>query len=295
VPNSVFRALGVASVVVFVVVIVLTLTPPEQNSATEQHVPPLLPRASLLRIGGRAFLPVIADYYWLAVIQATGRAGTEAEYRDIADYAQLITDLDPDFAYVYQFAGVMLPFNHGRETWSNTRESTAILEKGVARFPTSVFLHTILAYNYSVFEKAYGKAAHVLEEASRLPDAPRYLSLLATRLYAQAGAFDAAGAFADQFAATAQDPETRAAFEHRKKEIALERILQHLDRAVADFQERAGRFPNDLKELVSSGQLASVPSDPLDGELYLGTDGRTYSTSQEHRLEVWEPHKGIQQ
>jgi hypothetical protein len=293
VSNPASRVLGFASVVVFLVVVFLSLTPPEKSA--EQHVAPLLPRASLLRVGGRAFLPLLADYYWLAAIQAAGKANSEAEYRDLADYAQLITDLDPDFEYVYQFGGTMAPYNRGRETWVNTRESTAVLEKGVARFPTSVILRTLLAYNYSVFQKEYVRAAHILEETARLPGAPRYVSLLATRLYAQAGAFEAASAFADQIAGTAEDPDIRAAFEHRKKEIALERILQELDRAVADFRERTGRLPNNLKELVSSGQRTTIPADPLEGEIYLGADGRTYSTSQEHRLEVWEPHKGSEQ
>jgi hypothetical protein len=291
VSNPVSRVLGFASVLGFLVVVLLTLTPPELTSPEQPHVPPLLPRASLLRVGGRAFLPVLADYYWLAAIQATGRANTEAEYRDIADYAQLITDLDPAFAYVYQFAGVVVPFNHGRETWTNTRESTAILEKGVARFPSSTVLRTLLAYNYSVFLKEYARAAHLLEETARLPGAPAYLPFLATRLYAQAGAFEAASAFADQFAANAEDPDTRAAFEHRTKEIALERILQTTDRAVAAFKERTGRLPKDLKELVSSGAMVAIPADPLEGELYLGADGRAYSTSQEHRLEAYDPIK----
>jgi hypothetical protein len=291
VSKPVSHLLTFLSVVGFVGVVFLTLTAPERPAKGQPHVPPLLPRASLLRVAGRAFLPVIADYYWLAAIQATGKANSAAEYRDIADYAQLITDIDPDFAYVYQFGAVMVPFNNGREVWSNAPESTALLEKGVARFPGSVFLRTLLAYNYSVLQKQYARAAHLLEETARLPGAPNYLPLLATRLYSQAGDFDAASAFADQFAANAADPETRAAFEHRTKEIALERILQTVDRAVEAFRERTGRLPDDLKELVASRVLTSIPSDPLEGELYLGTDGRAYSTSQQHRLEVYDPIK----
>jgi hypothetical protein len=289
VSNPVSRVIGFASVVVFVVVVVLTLTPPPRTSVGEPHVPPLLPRASLLRLAGKAFLPVIADYYWLAAIQATGKANTAPEYKDVADYAQLITDLDPDFAYVYRFTGLVVPFNHGRETWSNVKESSAILEKGVARFPNWIALRTLLAYNYSGFSKEYIRAAHLLEEAARIPGAPRYLSLLATRLYSQAGDFDAASAFADQFAANADDPETRSIFERRQKEIALERILQTADKAVAAFKERNGRPPKDLKEVLASDASTSLPPDPLGGELYIGEDGRTYSTSQEHRLEVFDP------
>jgi hypothetical protein len=290
VSKPVSHILGFACLVGLVATVLLTLTPPEQP-AGKVHTPPLLPRASLLRIAGRAFLPVVADYYWLAAIQATGTAKTEDEYRDIADYAQLITDVDPDFGYVYRFAGVVVPFNRGRETWVNTKESTALLEKGVARFPNWPLLRTLLAYNYSVFQKEYLRAARLLEETARLPGAPSYLAFLATRLYAQGGSLDAASAFANQFAAKAEDPETRAAFERRKKEIALEGILQTIDRAADRFKKRFGHPPDDLKELVSSGEMAAIPPDPLEGKLYLGGDGRAYSSSAQHRLEVYDPRK----
>jgi hypothetical protein len=284
------RLLGFAILLVSLAAVALTLTPPERP-VEGPHQSPLLPRASLLRVGGRAFIPLLADYYWLQAIQATGKANTEEEYRDIADYAQLVTDLDPDFAYAYEFGSVVVPFNRGRETWRNTQESTALLEKGVAHFPKSTFLRTLLAYNLSVFQKEYARAAQLLEETARLPGAPAYLPFLATRLYAQAGSFEAASAFAAQFAANASDPDTRAAFEHRSKEIALERILQELDRAVATFRERNGRLPTTVKELVTTGQLTALPVDPLGGDIHLGEDGRTYSTSQEHRLEVYDPIK----
>ena len=128
------RVLGVAILMVSLGAVVLTLTPPERPPEGA-HQPPLLPRASLLRVGGRAFLPLLADYYWLQTIQATGKAASEEEYRDIADYAQLVTDLDPDFAYVYEFASVVVPYNRGRETWRNTQESTALKAVTVAPMP----------------------------------------------------------------------------------------------------------------------------------------------------------------
>jgi len=284
------RALVVALPLLSVAVVGVTSTPPNRRTAT--HVSPLLPRASLLRVAGRAFLPVVADYYWLQAIQAGGKAATAEEYRDISDYAQLITDIDPDFAYVYQFAGVLIPFNRGRETWVNTRESTAILEKGVARFPQAVLLRILLAYNYSSFSKDYLKSAQVLEATARLPRAPSWVSLLATRLYAQGGNFDAASTFANQLA-TSTDPETRAIFEQREKEIALERILRTLDAAVTAFRERERRLPNDVKELKSAGLIAQLPEDPLGGQIGVGPDGRTYSTSEAHRLEVYDPLKDV--
>jgi hypothetical protein len=287
------RALGLFALIVSVALVVATLARPERP-VRGKHAPPLLPRAWLLKIAGRAFIPLISDYYWLQTIQATGKAWTADEYRDVADYAQLVTDLDPDFAYVYQFGGVVVPYNTGREHWVNTAQSSALFEKGIARFPGWVFLRTLLAYNYSVFDHDYTRAARLLEETSKLPGAPEYLPYLATRLYAQAGSFDAAGAFASQLAASSADPETRAAFEHRVLEIRLERILQSVDRAVDAFRTQRGTAPRDIQELVSAGLLAGPPEDPLGGSIYLGADGRAYATSQDHRLEAYDPAKDEQ-
>ena len=71
----------------------------------------------------------------------------------------------------------------------------------------------------------------------------------------------------------------------------MENVLQKLDREVASFDERNGRLPKHITELVWSGQLTAIPDDPLGGDIYMGEDGRTYSTSQEHRLEVYQPLK----
>src|SRR5215469_11271574 len=99
------------------------------------HEPPLLPRPELLTVLGNAHRHMLADYYWVLTTEATGRAWTRDEYRDIYDYAQLVTDLDPQFRPIYVFAGASIPFNLGRETWVNTDESTKILTKGFGLFP----------------------------------------------------------------------------------------------------------------------------------------------------------------
>ena len=79
--TSMRRALGLLALLASVALVVATLAPPER-SLRGKHAPPLLPRAWLLKIAGRAFIPLISDYYWLQTIQATGKAQTVDEYRD---------------------------------------------------------------------------------------------------------------------------------------------------------------------------------------------------------------------
>src|SRR5262249_38913378 len=145
-----------------IAVVALLSGPPLRTQ--HEHAPPLLPRPELLTVLGNAQRHMLADYYWVLTTEATGRASNRYEYRDIADYAELVSQLDPKFHYIYVFAGVSVPYNLGRETWVNTEESTRILQKGLRLFPEFVYLRVVLAYNLSYFHRQYQQAADILRD-----------------------------------------------------------------------------------------------------------------------------------
>src|SRR5688500_6885582 len=93
------------------VVVALLSTPPPRRAPRGPHQPPLLPRPELLHALFAAQQMMVADYYWVRTTEATGRAQTPEEYRDIFDYAMLVADLDPKFSYLYVFAGAVIPVN----------------------------------------------------------------------------------------------------------------------------------------------------------------------------------------
>lgn len=273
------------------IALVAALSGPPVRSKRE-HEPPLLPRPELLTILGNAQRHMLADYYWVLTTEATGRAANRDEYRDIADYAELVSELDPRFRLIYVFAGVSIPYNLGRETWVNTEESTRLLNKGFQSFPDYVYLRILLAYNLSYFHQRYQQAADILRDTLKLPGAPSYLSALTTRLYAQAGAIDAGLSLAHSLLVNAPDSSTREAFERRTKELLLERELQRIDKAVAEFRKQKGRLPATLFEVVSAGVIREIPADPLGGAIVIGPDGRSYSTvAQNKRLEIFDARK----
>lgn len=276
--------LGVAAACV---VAALSSPPPKRQRGP--HQAPLLPRAELLLRTGAFFPQLLADYYWIQTIQATGVARTADEYKDIYFYADLATDLDPTFFSVYSFAGAAIPHNLGRETWVNTEESTRLLEKGHRLFPNSVSLSLLLAYNYSYFHKRHQEAAKLLQVASKLPGAPAYLPQLATRLFSQARDFDSGLALATSMRDSAVDPAVREEFDRRVKELQLERVLTQVEEACARFKVEQGRAAANVDELVSRGFLPQAPVDPLGGEISIDSNGTASSTSQSRRLRVFDP------
>ncbi|HXN41824.1 MAG TPA: hypothetical protein VN918_08565, partial [Myxococcaceae bacterium] len=285
--------LSLLTIVLGVLCVTLVAGPPRIKAA--KHEPPLLPRPELLTVLGNAQRQMIADYYWILTTEATGVAHTREEYRDVYDYALLISELDPKFQLVYSFAGAIIPVNLGRETWVNTDESTQILSKGFALFPNYLFLRIMYAYNLSVFHKRYQQAADILKETAKMPGAPKYLGVLATRLYGQAGAINAGLALATELSQSAADPATRQTFERRTKELILEGELQKIDQAIEEFKRTTGRMPATGLELVASGQLREIPEDPLGGTIVIGADGRSHSSAAEdERLEIYDPKKKLQ-
>ncbi|MHB8876193.1 MAG: hypothetical protein ACYC8T_21085 [Myxococcaceae bacterium] len=251
----------------------------------EEHSAPLLPRPELLKVIGAGYLNLVADYYWIQCVHSVGEARTASGYLDVYYYAELATTLDPDFDVIYRVAGNAIPHNLGRETWVNTKESTAILEKGLMRFPDEVRLRIPLSFNYSYFHRDYARAGEVLEKAVKLPGAPKYLGALLTRLYAKGGRMDSALLLARSMFESEQDPDMKAMYQKRIVELESERVLQHVDKAVASSRDRTGTLPASVAQLIAEGYLTEVPVDPLGGEVFIDDEGVARTTAG-RRMEV---------
>jgi hypothetical protein len=275
---------------------VAALSEPPREPPRGPYQAPLLPRLELLQVLGAGQRSLVADYYWLQAIQATGRAGSSTEatrYLDLFYYADLVTDLDPKFYKVYTFSGNTIPTNLGRETWVNTAEARKILEKGVKNFPEDSTLRLYLAYNLSYFFNEHAAAAEHLRIAASLPQVNRFVPEMATRLLAYNRRFDAALMMVKSFRDNERDPEMRKRFEERIQEIYREQALVQVDDAIAAFKKREGRLPQTLSELVSHGDLKSIPVDPMGGVIYIAEDGRSASTSSSLRLEPIDYRKRV--
>jgi hypothetical protein len=241
----------------------------------------------MLRVLGAGQRSLVTDYYWLQAIQAAGR-GSESKdptrYLDLFYYADLVTDLDPKFHKVYQYAGNTIPTNLGRERWVNTVEARRILEKGVKNFPQDADLRLFLAYNLSYFFGEHAAAAEHLRVAATLPNANKYVPEFASRMLAFNRRFDAALALMEAFRDNEADPELHQMFEDRVNEIHLEQVLVKVDDAIATFKKREGRMPVKMSELVDKGDLPAIPPDPMGGYIGFDEDGLSYSSMRRLRL-----------
>jgi hypothetical protein len=276
---------------------VVALSEPPRDPPRGPYQAPLLPRLEMLRVVGAGQRSLVTDYYWLQAIQAAGR-GSESKdptrYLDLFYYADLVTDLDPKFHKVYQYAGNSIPTNLGRETWVNTVEARKILEKGVKNFPQDADLRLFLAYNLSYFFGEHAAAAEHLRVAATLPNSNKYVPEFASRMLAFNRRFDAALALVESFRDNETDPELRQMFEERVNEIHLEQVLVKVDDAIAAYKKREGHLPSKMSELLEKGDLAAIPSDPMGGAIAFNEEGRSYSSMRPIRLRPPEFDKQLQ-
>jgi tetratricopeptide (TPR) repeat protein len=195
----------------------------------------------------------------------------------------VITTLDPQYAYAYYAGGVILGDLANRPDLSNR-----LLEKGVQANPDVWNIPFLLGYNYYFLLGDPAKGAEYIMEAARRPDGPSYLPGLATRMAAEAGNPDTALAFLEARLLETQDAQTRESLAERMKEVIIERDLHILESAVETYRMKYLAFPVRLIDLVVAGVLPMLPEEPFGGDYQLDSKtGRVSSSTHPERLRTF--------
>jgi tetratricopeptide (TPR) repeat protein len=232
-----------------------------------------LPKGEYLKPALLGYHHLGADVLWLRLLQVLGKKRNSLdEYEWMYHALDVITTLDPQYAYASYAGGVILGDLANRPDLSNR-----LLEKGVDANPNVWNIPFLLGYNYYFLLNDPTKGAEYIMRAASLPDGPSYLPGLATRMAAEAGSPDTALAFLEARLRETQDPEMRKVLATRMKEVIIERDLRLLENAVEVYQAQHRALPATLTDLVAAGALSSLPQEPFGGDYRL--DRKTGSVS----------------
>jgi hypothetical protein len=225
-----------------------------------------------------------ADVLWLKLVQVIGkRQNTMDEYEWTAHALDVITTLDPQYAYAYYAGGVILGDLANRPDLANR-----LLERGHAANPTVWNIPFLLGYNYYFLLADPDMGAHYTMRAAAIPGRPAYLPGLATRMAAEAGKPETALAFLEARLRETDDPEMKKFFETRIKEVIIERDIRMLEQTVSQYRERYNRVPPSLTALVQAGLFATLPLEPFGGEYRLDQwTGTVTSSTHPERLKTF--------
>ena len=232
-----------------------------------------LPKGEYLKPALLGYHHLGADILWLRLVQVIGKKRNSAdEYEWMYHALDVITTLDPQYAYPYYAGGVILGDLANRTDLSNR-----LLERGISANPDVWNIPFLLGYNYYFLLGDPAKGAEYIMKAASLPEGPAYLPGLATRMAAEAGNPDTALAFLEARLLETQDPETRESLANRMKEVIIERDVRILGGAVEAYRTQHRAIPVTLMDLVVAGALPMLPQEPFGGDYRL--DRKTGSVS----------------
>jgi len=243
-----------------------------------------LPKGEYLKPALLGYHHLGADLLWLRLVQVIGeKRNTADEYEWMYHALEVITTLDPQYAYAYYAGGVILG-----DIAHRTDLSIRLLEKGADANPEEWNIPFLLGYNYYFLLGDPAKGAEYIMKAASLPDRPAYLPGLATRMAAEAGSPGTALAFLEARVRETQDPEMREVLAYRMKEVIIERDLRILEDAVEAYRTQYRALPATLTDLVAAGAFPSLPQEPFGGNYQLNSKtGSVSSSTHPERLRTF--------
>jgi hypothetical protein len=230
------------------------------------------------------FRNMLSDVVWLEAVQTAGNKRVEdTDYGLLARQLNLVADLDPRFTVPYLLGGLVLS-----ESPSHTKDALDLLARGRSSHPNDWRFPFYIGYTqyFSLGETI--EAGRSMREAARLPGRPPYLPLLASRMLSEANDPQAALNLLASVAGQETDPVRRSALERRMMEVAVERDIQFLEKAMEVYRGVNGFYPDDLHDLVEAGVIVSIPKEPNGGRYLLERGGKVRSSKISHRLRVFQ-------
>ncbi|MBH0179756.1 MAG: hypothetical protein HP491_18320 [Nitrospira sp.] len=258
----------------------------KRQDQTLRHIEELahLPKGEYVKPALLGYHHLAADMFWLRLLQVIGEKRNSAdEYEWIYHALDVITTLDPHYAYAYYVGGNILGDLAKRPDLSNR-----LLEKGTQANPDVWYIPFLLGYNYYFLLADPSNGAEYTMKAASLPGHPSYLPGLATRLAAEAGNPDTAVAFLEARLREPQDPQTRESLANRMKEVIIERDIRMLESAVEVYRMQHRVLPATLTDIVAVRILASLPLEPFGGDYRLDSKtGKVSSSTHPERLRTF--------
>jgi tetratricopeptide (TPR) repeat protein len=229
------------------------------------------------------FRNLFADLSWLGAVQVAGtRKLTPNDYDRLVFMIQTVIQFDPRFKVPYLLGGLMLG-----DSRPHVQEALKILTLGRANHPDDWRFPFYVGYLYYFSLGDPVEGGRALESAAKIEGSPRYLPLLAARMFSEGRKPETALRFLNEMMKQENDPARLEVLKRRIHEVIAERDMQMLESAVETYHKKTGRFPRELSDLVREGMIDQIPKEPFGGRYLLSPDGKIRSTLVQQRLKVF--------
>lgn len=223
-----------------------------------------IPQPRFAKALALGFDAVIADYYWVQAVLLAGESDRPAlQAKQFGRLVDVVTTLDPWVGHPYRFAAVWLT-----ETHQDVRHANMLLRRSFDYHPDEWRNRFYLGFNLFYYFEENSEAADILQEASEMSGAPRYLLRLVARLRSDGGSLASAGMFLEELVRTTEDEAAKAEYQSALDEVQIEWRARQLDAARENYQQLHGRDIELVEQLVAGNQsvLPALP-DPEPSSL----------------------------
>jgi len=207
---------------------------------------------------------------------------TSDDYDRLSDLLSTVVRFDPRFVVPYLLGGIVLGDSPG-----HADAALDLLARGERQFPSEWRFPFYSGYiKYFSFGNPE-EAGIALLRAARIPGSPDYFPMLASRMLSEGHRPETALAFLHEMTERETDPRRKASLEERIRRVTIERDLQSMEGAIAEYTSLVGAPPGELADLVHLGVLAAIPEEPYGGKYVLTPDGGVRSDrAPRERLKV---------
>ena len=195
------------------------------------------------------------------------------------------TDLDPQFAGAYRFAGNAMPRQTLDGKVTNALQAEALLTKGARERGDDWHIPFTLGFLQSYFLGHFEEAGKNFAAAARIPGTPRYVGLLATRALTEGGDLAMAEQLALAMAEQATEESSQREWTERLLDLRMERDLREIEAAAVRHATRTGQHATSVAALVRAGELQGMPREPHGGQYLLDEHGEARSSVKD-RLRI---------
>jgi hypothetical protein len=220
--------------------------------------------------------PLLADIYWTRAVQYYGaRVGIPGTKFDLLwPLLDITTTLDPKLLVAYRFGSIFLsePDLAGA---GRTDLAIELVKRGIAANPNEWRLDADLGFLYYWRLKDYPHAAAAYLQASKNPQAPPMMKMMAARIAAKGGSLGTSRLIWSELYESTTDPTIRQNAWKQLKGLKAQEDETNLNEVCDQYRRRFSHYPSTTKDMRDAGLLNGIPVDP-DGYPYvIGPDGKS--------------------
>jgi tetratricopeptide (TPR) repeat protein len=266
-----------------------------QRTALHQERDELVLRSGkLVKAMSLEYTPLVADFYWTRAVQYYGdkRARHDPNFELLWPLLDLTTTLDPNLLVAYRFGSTFLSEPSPRGA-GHPELGIALLERGIHANPDYWRFYQDLGFIYYFELKDYAKASAAFEEGSKHPDALIWMKVMAAKIAAEGESLSTSVFLWNEIYQTSKDPLVKENALTHLRLLRVQEDCKQLDGLADEYQERTGRRPVRMGELVQARLLPSLPVDPLGYPYIFGPDGQAALNQDSPLLEQQLLHQNL--